>query len=327
MIEGHGDDAYRYSDITSDFSSNIWPNPTVCHAVAAYLSPCVPQLFAHYPEPEAKSLEHDIAHRHGISPSQVVVTSGATEAIYLVAQTFPLKPVIPLPTFSEYQDACSMFPTQDHRHSCLWLCNPNNPDGKVTPCEAIRDVTCRHKLVVIDQSYENYTEEKVMTIEEAAHYGNLIQIHSMSKTYGLPGLRLGYIVTSADMAAALRQNLRPWSVSPVAIEAGKYLLQHDDLICQPDFGEARRLRRKLEAAAGLTVSPGSTTFLLCQLQRATARQLKDYLARQHHMLIRDCSNFGSLTQGHFRVSTQSPAQNDALLQAINLFYDWLAQEK
>ena len=100
MINGHGDDAYKYEGIKSDFSSNICPHANHQSLMTHLLSR--PELLSHYPEPEAWSLEQMIAERHGIAPSQVIVTSGATEAIYLIAQTFRLKAMIPQPTFSEY---------------------------------------------------------------------------------------------------------------------------------------------------------------------------------------------------------------------------------
>ena len=118
MIEGHGDDAYKYQDIKSDFSSNICAHGShqdLLNHLAAH-----PELIDHYPEPEAWTLEKMLADRHGIDPKQVIVTSGATEAIYLIAQTFRLRPVIPEPTFSEYADACAMYGTMyDVRWSML----------------------------------------------------------------------------------------------------------------------------------------------------------------------------------------------------------------
>ena len=109
MIEGHGDDAYRYGCIENDFSSNICSvsddrlRPLMEHLAA------MPHLLSHYPEPEAWSLEAMIAERHGIDPCCVIVTSGATDAIYLVAQALYYRSVIPAPTFREYEDACRMF--------------------------------------------------------------------------------------------------------------------------------------------------------------------------------------------------------------------------
>lgn len=105
----------------------------------------------------------------------------------------------------------------------------------------------------------------------------------------------------------------------MAAEAGKFLLQHDEFICRPDLRETQRLRHYLQQIEGIAVSPTQTNFMLCQLQCHTASELKHYLAAEHHILIRDASNFQGLTPHHFRVAAQTPEENDALVEAIQQF--------
>ena len=329
MIKGHGDDAYLYQrPVVSDFSSNICPPPAGHHALMAHLA-ARPELLSHYPEPEPWSLEQMIAERLKISPTCVIVTSGATDAIYLVAQTFRLHPVIPQPTFSEYEDACASFgqfppspPFPSTKRSICWLCNPNNPTGYVYANHEVEMLTVKHDLVVVDQSYEWYTEQFVIYPRWACRLPNLLLIHSMTKTYGVPGLRLGYITAPPQLAELLRRQLRPWAVSALAVEAGKYLVEHsEELRCRPDFEEARRLRLQLNRIDGISVRPTMTNFMLCQLEddRLTAAQLKDYLVCEHGILIRDASNFRKLSPQHFRVAAQTPQENDALVAAVSQF--------
>ena len=317
MIKGHGDDAYHYAEgISSDFSSNICPHGSH-QALMAHLASCGERLLAHYPEPEAWSLERLLAQYHDVAPGSVVVTNGATEAIYLVAQAFRLRPVIMGPTFSEYADACRQFPPTDSRHTVCWLCNPNNPTGQVLDQHDVERLSARHQLLVIDQSYEHYTDQFVWHPRWACRLPNVILLHSMTKTYGVPGLRLGYITAPVRLANIIRQAMRPWAVSALAIEAGKFLLEHDDeLRCRPDLDEARRLWRQLNAIGGVSMQPTATNFMLGTVAHLTAAELKDRLARQHGMLIRDASNFRGLTPHHFRVAAQSPAENDALVEAL-----------
>lgn len=315
MIDGHGDDTYRYKGIRSDFSSNICATGShrAPQALMEHLA-SRPQLLSHYPEPEAWSLEAMLAELHGISPECVVVTSGATEAIYLIAQAFRYKPVIPAPTFREYEDACACHEPQADK-TALWLCNPNNPDGKVYDVGFVERMAGEYDLVILDHSYEFYTNAKLTMTRWACTSPRFLQIHSFTKTYAVPGLRLGYITAHDSLAATIRRHLRPWSVSALAVEAGKYLFEHHDLICRPDLAEAQRLRRQL-LASGVEVMPTHTNFMLCRLQHHTAAELKEHLASRHHMLIRDASNFRGLTPRHFRVAARTPDENDALVAAI-----------
>ena len=316
MIKGHGDDAYGYQGIRSDFSSNICTPAHHHEALMAHLAGH-PELIGHYPEPEAWTLEAMLARRHGIDPQCVIVTNGATDAIYLIAQTFRLKPVIPAPTFSEYADACACFKEEEER-SMAWLCNPNNPDGKVYDAAFISRMTHEHHLVVLDHSYEHYTDSHLLTPRQGCQSGRIIQIHSFTKTYAVPGLRLGYITAHESLTQAMRRFLRPWSVSALAIEVGKFLLAHDELQCRPDLAEAQRLRQQL-LATGIEVAPTQTNFMLCRTEGHTAADLKEYLATEHGMLIRDASNFQGLTPQHFRIAAQTPAENDALVAAIRQY--------
>lgn len=327
MIDGHGDDAYKFEGIKSDFSSNISPHASH-QELMEYLASSS-DIIDHYPEPEASSLEKMIAERHDLKPEQVIVTSGATEAIYLIAQAFRQKAVIPQPTFSEYGDACQLFPRKADVVSIesgeklsgkmLWLCNPNNPTGEVYDQLYIDRMMAEYEMVVIDQSYENYTNAHVMNPRWGAHTPYSIQIHSMTKNYGVPGLRLGYITAHESLTNKIRNYLRPWSVSSLAIEAGKYLLQHDELLCKPDLGEAQRLANMLRDIWGIFVKPSQTNFMLCQIVNHSADELKEYLIKEHGMLIRDASNFEGLTPHHFRVAAQLPEENDALVEAIKTF--------
>ena len=319
MIKGHGDDTYQYERITSYFSSNICArhnHQTLMNHLAAH-----PELISHYPEPEAWTLERLIAEQYGMEPEQVIVTNGATDAIYLIAQAFPMQADIPRPTFSEYEDACQLFPRTDTAHRMLWLCNPNNPTGYVYDQAFIDKMMAKYDLVVIDQSYENYTNLFIMNPRWAARMPNLIQIHSFTKTYAIPGLRLGYITAHTSLTAHLRQFMHPWSVSALAIETGKFLLRNDnELRCTPDLNEVQRLRNKLKQIDGILTQETQTNFILCQFESGhTAAELKDYLAREHHILIRDASNFRGLTPHHFRIAAQTPAENDALVSAIREF--------
>ena len=329
MIEGHGDDAYKYKAIKINFSSNVY-NHVDHSGLYQYLSRQMESIRT-YPEPEPYSLEKVLAERFRLSSEEVCVTNGATEAIYLIAQTFRNQTsAILMPTFSEYADACRL-----HGHkvvpiynlNCLpdrgrliWLCNPNNPTGELREKEVL--TACikqnRQRIFIIDQSYEFFTQKALLTAREAAEFPNVILLHSMTKRFAVPGLRLGYITACKELLHEIRTQRMPWSVNQLAIEAGHYLLSSSQ--CDIDISlllkEKERLAQSLLSIGGMEIWPSDTHYMLVQLRMGKAAALKEYLATEQGILIRDASNFEGLNEHFFRIATQTPEENDKLVESI-----------
>ena len=341
MIVGHGDDLWRYGrPIIANFSSNVFSRVDLS-GLKAHLAKHLNEI-DHYPEPEPYTLEAAIAALHGIPAESVCVTGGATEAIYLIALAWRgSRSTIADPTFSEYEDACRLHghsietvistgakrsgeisrQSRDDNGDMVWLCNPNNPDGRVTPQAELRAAVKANpdRLFVLDQSYGFFTREPLMSAAEAVSSGNVLQLHSMTKRYAMPGIRLGYVVGAPQLIARIRKVRMPWSVNALAIEAGLWLCAHPDAapIDLPALlAESQRLAGALRRIPGVSVAPSSTHFMLCRLESGSASQLKDYLAREKGLLIRDASNFRGLDAGHFRIAAQSSEENDLLIKAI-----------
>ena len=328
MINGHGDDAFRYNDIRHNFSSNIFSHANL-DALKIFLATRLDAIGA-YPEPEPRALEALIAEHCGVKQDCVLVTNGATEAIYLIAETWKeLTTAIHQPTFSEYADACEMSGMKHGEGGMYWLCNPNNPTGTVLPKAAVLQLSAENRYLVLDQSYEDYTLEPLLTPAEAVEAGNILQLHSLTKKYAVPGLRIGYVVGAPALIEQLRQHLRPWAVNALAIEAAKWLITHDVKVI-PDLpaylDEAQRLRNALNALPGITVQPTATNFMLCHIKGTTAAELKEHLATRHGILIRDASNFDGLTPHHFRVAAQTREEDEVLIDELRLMIDYNGQK-
>ncbi len=326
MIEGHGDDIYQYQHLRCNFSSNVSPFIDT-QALRDFLATRL-QVVEHYPEPRARMLESLLAKEHGIAANNILVTSGATDAIYLIAQAFREEGTyaIKKPTFSEYADACRMFGYEERPKggaALRWLCNPNNPTGEVKDLEFIDSLSHRHRWLVIDQSYEDYSRKELPPLSTLLERENIIVIHSMTKRFAIPGLRLGYITAPPAIIERLRANNRPWAVNALAIEAGMWLLTHPDPYyvyrMQDIRVEADILRKNLSNIFGIHVYPSSTNFMLCAVSQASAAELKDYLLREHSFLIRDASNFEGLKPCHFRIAAQQQEFNEELVEAIYTF--------
>lgn len=319
MLNGHGDDIHNHGEVKINFSSNVYahfPHQGLMEHLKDSL-----HLIVNYPEPSPASLEKRLARCLGILPEQVMVTNGATEAIYLIAKTlYNYTAVIPQPTFSEYNDACRHC---DGKLRMKWICVPNNPTGKVMPKDAlIADIiTNADDIFIIDASYAAYTDNETLSAVEALAYPNVIMLHSMTKDYGVPGLRLGYITAQQSLLDKISNYRMPWSVNTLAIEAGHYLLQHSDQFRMPLrqlLSERQRMEHELHNI-GITTHPSDSHMLLCRLPYGTASGLKQHLVSQHQILIRDASNFAGLTPQHFRIAMQTPEENSILLNALKQY--------
>ena len=303
MVIGHGNDKYKYeAGIKHDFSSNI-PGGIDHSGLVEFLKDRLLSI-KDYPNPTGSPLDELLSKRLDIPAECICITNGATESIYLTAQSFHgSRSAVLMPTFSEYADACRM-----NGHTVK----------SIFSLDAIQD-----SIFVIDQSYESLTAEPLLRTNEAVLYPNVILIHSLTKEFAIPGLRLGYLTAPLSLIHQIAAHRMPWSVNQLAIQAGCYLLQHEDeyeLDLEGLLDECDYVGRRLTEIGGMEVWPSKTNFLLVQLRNGKASALKDYLAREHQILIRDCSNFEGLDERFFRIAVQSPEENELLLSAIE---EWI----
>ncbi|MCX6951423.1 MAG: aminotransferase class I/II-fold pyridoxal phosphate-dependent enzyme [Verrucomicrobia bacterium] len=335
MVYGHGDDGYRYAQpLRANFSSNVRPGG----APAALLRHLGEQLgrIGTYPEAAAETLTVLLAAHHGVTPRQVLVTNGAVGAIGLVAHAWrgAISAVV-APTFAEYADAARI---EQHAvmsvsredftagrfgaATVVWLCNPNNPTGEVFSRTALLAMVDRHPGVtfVIDQAYAGFCTEPPVAAADTAPRGNLVLLHSLTKDFGIPGLRLGYLVAAELTRARIARSASPWAVNTLALAAGEYCLRHPDEVTLPTvelLAETSRLRAAIAGIGGLRPWPTATAFFLIDLDGGSSSLLKDWLVRERGLLVRDAGNFHGLTGPAIRVSTQTAGENQWLVEALH----------
>ena len=148
---------------------------------------------------------------------------------------------------------------------------------------------------------------------------NLVVVRSLTKVFAIPGLRLGYIVANRNLVKLLWNIKMPWSVNALAAEAGCFIADNYQALL-PDVSSLAQscacLQNALCSVGGVEVTPSGTNYLLARLTKGSAAQLKQYLVKQHGLLIRDASNFRGLSPAHFRVATQGEQKDSALVAAI-----------
>jgi threonine-phosphate decarboxylase len=337
MIYGHGDDALLQTvEILDDFSVNIRPDGPP-EALLDHLRSRM-ELVARYPEPDARSYRRGLAALWRISEAQILVTAGGTAAIHLVAQAcHGRRSLVVSPTFSEYADAACANAHQVVRATraelaarggtflagaeLVWICNPNNPTGENIPAAELLALVDKHPgtLFVIDQAFADFCVAAPLVPADAVARPNLVLLRSFTKTLGIPGLRLGCILSSEANIAIFSGVNPPWAVNSLAIEAGLFHLEHPGVCTLPLdelLEETRSLMRAIDALPGYATHPSQTAFFLVTLRRGRARALKEHLVDRHRMLIRDASNFVGLGADAVRISSRTARQNARLVQAL-----------
>lgn len=325
MKQGHGDDLYKYpGKIKTNFSSNI--RGVKSHErLMRHLEGCEAML-RQYPVPDLGDVDQLFASFLGLQTSEVMVTNGATEAIYLIASHWKdATSHIQQPTFSEYADACTLHghkisPAASAGDTLRWRCNPNNPTGQVINKEnLLEDIDANpDKIFIIDQSYAEYTLLPVLSNNDACRRPNVLLLGSFTKRFGAPGIRLGYVSGHSELLRELKQKRLPWSIGALQTEAARYLIRHAadyPIEAEVLHTEALRIGNELQKI-GIHAEPTDCNFLLCELAENTASELKQWLVEHHGILIRDASNFQGLSPRHFRVAAQSPEENDTLIKAL-----------
>lgn len=331
MLLGHGDDAPQ--NLAANFSSNIWygaDNKKLYSHLAGQFG-----KIRRYPEVQPIGLIEKIASFHNLPANNILVTNGATEAIYLIAHAFSQsRTTIIFPAFSEYEDACTLY---KHKLSFIaeseiiekmkfsdqlvFIGNPNNPTGKAYPKNFIGSILKNNPdtIFVIDEAYADFTITNNSVTDYIRKYPNLIIIRSLTKTFCIPGLRLGYIVSDHNFIQQVERYKMPWSVNTLAIEAGKYLFDSISMYqipLQAWLNETHWLMQEIKNLQKFRVSSSDTPYFLCETMQPDASLVKQYLLDQFAILIRDASNFRGLTSNHFRICTRAHAENDQLINAL-----------
>ena len=333
-----------------DFSASINPLGPSRQAVRAFHEAA--SLLEHYPDPECFSLRRTMAYRWKLSPERVVIGSGSTELIDVIPRALAIRSAMIVgPTYGEYARAVRHAGGQfrvvlarkaenyrppleevvrrlvDKRGGrqaidAVLLCHPNSPTGR--PCghddlrALFRAANRTRSWVILDESFIEYCGE-LTCVPYLRSFSRLIILRSFTKFYGLPGLRIGYSLSSASVAALLRRFLPPWSVSAVAQRAAEAAImdeRHARRSLRYVEQERARLALRLSSLEGVTVVPSSANFLLIELPTPLrARAITADLRRQA-ILVRDCSSVEGCTSRMIRIAVRASRDNDRLIGAL-----------
>jgi threonine-phosphate decarboxylase len=220
----------------------------------------------------------------------------------------------------------SIFTRQIRDVKMMFLCNPNNPTGFLTPQESLIEIIEEaleyDVLVFLDEDFLGFVDEEkqVSLVDKIGVYPNLFILRSFTKVFGLTGLRVGYAVSSEDTIKILSKAKIPWNVNCLAQAAAlasltdiKHLKQSRELIKK----EREFLTKELTSLKGFKLYPADANFVFLNIEESgfTAAQLKDKMLQQG-VLIRDCSSFRGVNEYHVRVAVKNRQENEVLLEAF-----------
>jgi len=203
----------------------------------------------------------------------------------------------------------------------VFICNPNNPTGHLIPSNILIEL-CKanhEKIFIIDESYLYFVVDGQNESLTSKGLNNVIVLHSFSKVFGIPGLRLGFLTSSPDIIQKISRYKRPWNVNRLAQLAGIFLLAQDQFI--KDVARFTKTQRaafleQLRDMTELRPFPGVTNFILFKLTgRLKAGDVFKKLA-ESRILIRDCSNFYGLSDRFIRIALRTPEVNNICIQKL-----------
>jgi len=340
----HGGNIFRFmgDDSSSpllDFSANInplGPPPWLRSLVNRHL-----HLLSHYPDPECRELIDTIARSYGVDPAQVVPANGTTELLHALPHIVSAERIIiPVPCYIDYIKvfekqgfatryiepagdrgfavSLAMVETVLTGSELVIFGNPVNPSGSRLADQDILDFAGKHPdtLFVIDEAFHDFIDP-LTTV--GGKLDNLLTLNSLTKFFGVPGLRIGFGIFPQKYAQKIRSRIPQWSVNTLAQLVGAKALQDEAYISETQE-QCARLREKLiedlRKIERIKVFGGHANYLLVGLGRGLDAEslYRDLLERG--IVIRRCGNYRALGNSYIRVAVRSERENRRLVATL-----------
>ncbi len=344
-INAHGGDIYSYiiekGELPLDYSANINPLGLPKEVKKAFLAAA--DKLCSYPDVTCRGLRKLTAQYEGCREEELLFGNGAADLIYRIC--FALKPkkaLLLAPTFSEYGQALQSLPcdlayfhlkpetdfmiTQEilpliNGKEILFLCNPNNPTGRVIDPALLYQIAMRCEeencILVIDECFMDFVagKEKLSFQKYLSQFKQVIILKAFTKIFAMPGLRLGYLMSSNhEVIKKIQAAGQAWSVSVPTQAAGEAALQEKEYLNRTIklITKERNYLIKALKQLGFTVFFSDTNFILFQTEEKYLYQ-KLY---QKGILIRRCENFKGLDNTYYRIAVKRRKDNQKLISAI-----------
>lgn len=329
-----------------DFSANINPlglQDGVREAIAAAIGDCT-----FYPDSFSTELRNKIAAYEGVSSDKIICGNGASELIFRIVYALkPKKALVLAPSFADYSRAlragnCEIYEyrlyeennfdldgnildiIKKERFDLVFLCNPNNPTGVLTPRELVQRIIIECAKtgadIIIDECFldliknpESFTVKGLLD-----KYPNLIVLKAFTKVFALPGIRLGYVLCANDELLQKIYFYGPdWSVSTLAQAAGIAALEDPDKYLENarEFIQSEKENMVSELKKiGFHIFGSTANYIF--LKNPYNLDLAEELYQNHDISIRSCANYVGLDQQFCRIAVLSNESNRNLIHAM-----------
>ena len=340
----HGGDwaGYRaqFGHDALDLSANVSPlglPEGVAKAITASLSTA-----DRYPDPLCRALREALARHEAVPMEHILCGNGAADLIFrLVLARKPRKALVSAPTFAEYTSAletvgCTVqrfflseaqdfavtetfISAVDETTDMVFLCQPNNPTGQLTPLPLVEALLHRCEacgaLLVVDECFLDFLPDcDARTAKKFLASQNLLLLKAFTKLYGMAGVRLGYcLCADTALLEAMQAAGQPWGVSSLAQAAGLAALREPAYVQQVRalIAQQRPILRDGLRTLGLRVLDGRANYLLFQGPETLGESL-----RQRGIVLRSCANYPGLDGSWYRTAVRTGPENQQFLQTL-----------
>lgn len=293
----------------------LGPSPRVLEAIEKAL-----QELTRYPDGNGYVLKQALARHYGLEENRITLGNGSNDVLELIAKAW-LEPgnnavfsqyafaVYPIATLAAGAE-CRQVPARDYGHDLdamlaamdentrvAFIANPNNPTGTwfdITALERFLEAVPEHVLVVLDEAYIEYASGSELPdgIKFMARFPNLVVSRTFSKAYGLAALRVGYALSSAQVAEVLNRVRQPFNVNSLALAAACAALEDEDYLFRSRLANdqgMQQLESGLEAL-GLEWIPSRGNFIAVNFRQDAAAINRALLERG--VIVRPVAGYG-----------------------------------
>ena len=331
----------RFGHDALDFSANVSPlglPQGVADAIVAALPTA-----DRYPDPLCRELRTALSRAEQLPEPWILCGNGAADLIYRLVWTLkPRRALLPAPTFAEYAAALESVGCEVKRKTLheaddfavteafvqavnqsidlVFLCQPNNPTGQITPPELVQRLVRRcadcGAVLVVDECFLDFLQQRdALTAKPLLQTApNLVILKAFTKLYAMAGVRLGYaLCANTALLAKMQAAGQPWGVSSLAQAAGAAALRetaYANAVRALIADQRPRLAAGLRAL-GLQVIEGSANYLLFRAPETLGAALQ-----QRGVCLRSCGNYPGLSAGWYRTAVRTAPENEQLLQTM-----------